>query len=69
MLTYHLPLRVLLLPEGGDLRYYRPFSQSQFLLVLIYQSKSNFDSSLLSDQSPSIKVETIRKRKLRSKIE
>ncbi|MCE8491570.1 hypothetical protein [Bacteroides thetaiotaomicron] len=20
--TYHLPLRVLLLPEGGDLRYY-----------------------------------------------
>mgnify|MGYP003369086305 CR=1 FL=1 len=69
MLTYHLPLRVLLLPEGGDLRYYRLFSQSQFQLVLIYQSKSNFDSSLLSDQSPSIKVETIRKRKLRSKIE
>ena len=25
--TYHLPLRVLLLPEGGDLRYYRLFSQ------------------------------------------
>ena len=27
--TYHLPLRVLLLPEGGDLRYYRLFSQPQ----------------------------------------
>ena len=23
MLTYHLPLRVLLLPEGGEVRYYR----------------------------------------------
>ena len=27
--TYHLPLRVLLLPEGGDLRYYRLFSQQK----------------------------------------
>ena len=23
MLTYHLPLRVLLLPEGGEVRHYR----------------------------------------------
>ena len=27
MFTYHLPLRGLLLPEGGELRYYRLFSQ------------------------------------------
>ena len=40
MFTYHLPLRVLLLPEGGDLRYYWLFSQPNFSYYWLLPSSS-----------------------------